>query len=202
MAVDKPQRIVMHWTAGTYDVSEKDKNSYHEIVSGDGERVLGNYRPEANNDVSDGHYAAHVKKFNTGSIGLSMACMKDAEESPFKKGRSPMKEEQLSVFIDMVAEYAFIYDIPIDREHVLSHEEVDITHGIPQDKWDIMWLPDMSKPKDAVFVGDRLRDRIKRAKDKKYGGDSSRRNRRSEADGFEEILAKLIAKIRETVRDD
>ncbi len=142
----------MHWTAGEYDMSSSDYEKYHEVVEGDGTRRLCKRRPEANNNVNDGDYAAHVRALNTGSIGLAMCCMKKAKFHPFRKGKFPMTEEQLEAFIDMVAEYAETYDIPIDRRHVLSHEEVDATLGVPQDKWDIQWLPHMAKPDDVVKV--------------------------------------------------
>lgn len=168
MAVSRPKRIVMHWTAGSYEMSASDYDRYHEVVEGDGTRKLCKRKPEANNDTSDGDYAAHVRAMNTGSIGLAMCSMGGANQSPFKKGKYPITEAQLEVFIDMVAEYAETYDIPIDRRHVLSHEEVDVTLEVPQDKWDIMWLPHMEKPGDVVKVGDYLREKISKAQRRKF----------------------------------
>ena len=168
MAVSKPQRIVMHWTAGEYEMSNSDFEKYHEVVEGDGTRRLCRRRPEANNNTGDGDYAAHVRAKNTGSIGLAMCCMKDARESPFRKGKFPMTEVQLGAFIEMVAEYAETYDIPVDGRHVLSHEEVDVTLGVPQDKWDIMWLPHMAKPGDVVEVGDYIRERVREAQSGRF----------------------------------
>lgn len=159
-SVTKPRRIVMHWTAGTHSANENERNRYHEIVEADGTRVMGNKLPEANNNVHDGNYAAHTRKFNTGAIGLAMAGMRGAVESPFRKGRYALTETQVSAFIDVVAEYADTYDIPIDGRHVLSHKEVHHTFGIFQDRWDIMWLPHMARPGHAVEVGDHLRSRI------------------------------------------
>ena len=168
MPVSRPKRIVMHWTAGRHEMSTSDYEKYHEVVEGDGTRRLCKRRPESNNNVNDGDYAAHVRAFNTGAIGLAMCCMQGARERPFKKGKYAMTEVQLGVFIDVVAEYAETYRIPIDRRHVLSHEEVDATLGIAQDKWDIMWLPHMAKPGDVVGVGDYLRERISEARTKRF----------------------------------
>ncbi|MEL6767198.1 MAG: N-acetylmuramoyl-L-alanine amidase [Pseudomonadota bacterium] len=191
MAVSKPQRIVMHWTAGGHDMSDSDYEKYHEVVEGDGTRRLCKRRPEANNDTSDGDYAAHVRAKNTGSIGLAMCCMAGAQERPFKKGSHPMTDVQLNVFIDMVAEYAETYDIPIDRRHVLSHEEVDVTLGVPQDKWDIMWLPHMAKPGNVVEVGDFLRERITAAQKKKFRSTQPVYAGLDEDDLIERIVARL-----------
>ena len=191
MPVSRPQRIVMHWTAGKYKQSSSDYEKYHEVVEGNGRRKLCKRRPEANNDTGDGDYAAHVRAKNTGSIGLAMCCMQDAKERPFDAGDYPMTETQLEVFIDMVAEYAETYDIPIDRRHVLSHEEVDVTLGVSQDKWDIMWLPDMDEADDVVVVGDRLRERIIAARDRKFRSTSRVRGGERENELVEAIVSRL-----------
>ncbi|WP_088636163.1 N-acetylmuramoyl-L-alanine amidase [Phaeobacter sp. 22II1-1F12B] len=191
MAVSKPQRIVMHWTAGEYEISDSDYEKYHEVVEGDGTRRLCRRRPEANNDVNDGDYAAHVRAKNTGSIGLAMCCMKGAKERPFHKGKFPMTEVQLGAFINMVAEYAETYDIAVDRRHVLSHEEVDVTLKVPQDKWDIMWLPHMAKPGNVVEVGDFLRERIEAARAKKFDRSDSFLASLNEDDLVERIVARI-----------
>ncbi len=168
MPVSRPRRIVMHWTAGKNEANDSDLDKYHEVVEGDGTRVLCNRRPEANNNVNDGDYAAHTRRFNTGAIGLAMCGMQGAKESPFRKGRYPIAEPQVEAFISMVAEYADTYQIPIDRRHVLSHKEVHHTYGIFQDKWDIMWLPHMAAPGHAVDIGDSLRDRIRERHNELY----------------------------------
>ncbi len=194
MAVSKPFRIVMHWTAGAHEANANDRKHYHEIVEVDGTRVPGDLLPEANNSTADGVYAAHTRKFNTGAIGLAMAGMAGAQERPFRKGKFPLTEPQLDAFISVVAEYAHTYDIPITRETVLSHKEVHHTHDIFQDKWDIMWLPHMAKPGHAVEVGDHLRERIKARYDELFG----------DADGHlfaaadrSDLVERIIDRIRE-----
>jgi len=188
-------RIVMHWSAGGHKASDLDKKHYHEIVEGDGDRVKGDKLPEANNSTSDGHYAAHTRALNTGSIGLAVAAMSGAQEHPFKKGRFAITEKQLDVFVEMVAEYADTYEIDVRRDTVLTHAEVQPTLDVRQNgKWDITWLPDMAKPGDAIEVGDRLREMIK-AKQKDLGmgggGGGTRRNE----DDFEDRLARLLGKL-------
>lgn len=155
-------RIIMHWTAGGHRATGLDRKHYHEIVEGDGTRVLGDLLPEANLNTSDGRYAAHTRACNTGSIGLSMAAMAGAQESPFRAGGYPINTKQLDAFCEMVAEYADTYGIPITRHTVLTHAEVQPTLGIWQrGKWDITWLPGLSRPIDAIEAGDRLREMIR-----------------------------------------
>lgn len=151
----------MHWTAGGHHASDLDRKHYHEIVQGDGVRVTGNLLPEANESTSDGVYAAHTRALNTGSIGLAMAAMRGARERPFHPGDAPIKAGQLHAFVQMVAEYADTYSIPITRKTVLTHAEVQPTLVVWQrGKWDIAWLPGMARPGDPVHVGDELRAMI------------------------------------------
>lgn len=160
------ERIIMHWTAGGHTANSTDKRHYHEIVQGDGSRVRGDHLPEANISTADGHYAAHVRKFNTGSIGLSMAAMAGAKHSPFDAGDHPITKKQLAAFVKVVAEYADTYDIPITRQTVLSHSEVPLIHNKPQPgKWDINWIPGMKRPGNPIEVGDKLREMIRAAQD-------------------------------------
>src|SRR5262245_4599367 len=79
-------RIVVHWSAGGYTVSAEDKSCYHAIIGGDGLAVKGN--------TPTGSRAAHTRNLNTGSYGLSMACMAGAVERPFSAGRYPLKSLQ------------------------------------------------------------------------------------------------------------
>lgn len=155
------KRIIMHWTAGGHEVGQTDREHYHEIVGGDGSRVAGIHRPEANINLRTGQYAAHTLALNTGSIGLSMAAMRGARETPFSAGDSPITRDQLRAFVEMVAEYALTYKIPVSRKTILTHAEVQPTLGVWQrGKWDITWLPGMERPGDAVMVGDGIRQLV------------------------------------------
>lgn len=158
------KRIIMHWTAGGKTASALDREHYHEIVESDGTRVRGDKLPEANTSTADGHYVAHTRRLNTGSIGLSMAAMAGARERPFKKGAAAITKTQLNAFVEMVAEYADTYNIPVTRQTILTHAEVQPTLGVVQrGKWDITWIPGMTKPGDPIEVGDTLRAMITKA---------------------------------------
>jgi hypothetical protein len=135
-----------------------DRQHYHYIIEGDGTVVNGDFPPEANEKPVKGRYAAHTLNCNTGSIGVSVAAMRGAQERPFSPGPSPIRPEQLQAMAQLVADLCGRYSIPVTREAVLTHAEVQPTLGIKQKgKWDIAWLPGMREAGNPVEVGDRLR---------------------------------------------
>jgi len=159
------KRIVIHWSGGGHNANNTDKRHYHFIVEGDGTIVKGNHPPEANATISnpqDGNtYAAHTRGLNTGSIGVAFAAMRGAQERPFNAGPSPITPAQLDALVKFVAKLCGEYGIPVQRDTVLTHAEVQPTLKVAQrNKWDVTWLPGMRGVGDAVAVGDGLRDRI------------------------------------------
>ena len=156
------KRIVMHWTAGGHKANSTDRMHYHFMVEGDGNIVTGDHPVSDNESTADGNYAAHTGRLNTGSIGVSFCAMAGAQESPFNPGAYPITEAQVEAMCDLVADLAGEYDIPITRETVLTHAEVQPTLGVAQSgKWDVTVLPGMTAPGNPVEVGDRLRDLIR-----------------------------------------
>lgn len=154
------KRVIMHWTAGTYNVSALDKEHYHFIVSGDGVVVPGKWPVSANENPVKGKYAAHTLNCNTGSIGISMACMAGAEENK-TNGKYPMTDVQFEAMCERVATLCFNYHIPITPKTVLSHAEVQTNLGIKQrGKWDFTVLPFKPKLKGAKVCGDYARERV------------------------------------------
>lgn len=154
----KMARIICHWTAGGYTVSEIDKEHYHFIIGGDGVPVRGDHTVADNVNTGDGDYAAHTLSCNTGSIGISLACMAGAVESPFNAGAYPMKKSQWDVLVLALAQLCDHYSIPVTPKTVLSHAEVQGTLGIPQrGKWDYTRLPFDPDTIGAVPVGNKLR---------------------------------------------
>jgi hypothetical protein len=108
-----------------------------------------------------GQYAAHTLNCNTGSIGVAVAAMAGAVERPFNPGKAPITPAQVEGLVKLVRDLCRGYGIPVTRETVLSHAEVQPTLGIKQrGKWDIAWLPGMDAPGDPVKVGDHLRGLI------------------------------------------
>jgi len=154
-------RIILHWSAGGHTPSNLDREHYHFIVAGDGSVVKGKWPVEANRKPVKGQYAAHTLNCNTGSIGVAVAAMAGAVERPFDPGKQPITPAQIDGLVRLVRDLCRGYGIPVTRQTVLSHAEVQPTLGIKQKgKWDIAWLPGMDKPGDPVKVGDHLRGLI------------------------------------------
>ncbi|WFU89459.1 N-acetylmuramoyl-L-alanine amidase [Rhizobium sp. CC1099] len=157
----KMSRVILHWSAGAHKCSELDKEHYHIIVEGDGNVVRGDHTISDNVTSADGDYAAHTRNCNTGSIGVSMACMAGAIESPFNPGKFPMTETQWNRAIEVIAHLAAFYHIPVTDKTILSHAEVQRNLGIQQNgKWDVARLPFDPKTVGAKDCGDKLRAKV------------------------------------------
>ena len=155
------QRIIMHWSAGAYEASEEDRKHYHVIVEGSGRVVRGKPSIALNEEPTFPGYAAHTLNKNSGSIGVSMACMAGAKEQPFDAGKRPMRLEQFEVFIQAVAELAIGYKIPVTSKTILSHAEVQETLGVKQrGKWDFTRLSPFPDKIGARACGDFIRRKV------------------------------------------
>lgn len=166
------KRIIMHWTAGPYQVTSLDKEHYHFIIDGDGVTHKGKWPVSANERIVKGQYAAHTLGCNTGSIGVSVACMGGNGVSMNHFGRFPLKELQVEALCKLVAQLSIEYGIPVDQTHVLTHAEVQPVLGIKQrGKWDITILPYKSAIQGHAIVGDHLRSKIIEARKQIKRGD-------------------------------
>ena len=156
------KRIIVHWTAGSPAPSGLDKQHYHRIIDGLGNVHDGVFPISANaGPLKSGGYAAHTLNCNTGSIGVALAAMAGAIERPFSAGKYPITAAQEKSLTSLLVKLCDEYGIPITRETVLTHAEVQPTLGIKQKgKWDIAWLPGMTQPGDPVAVGDTIRQRV------------------------------------------
>ena len=162
------RRIIWHWTAGGHKANETDRRHYHIIIQGDGSIVRGNSPISANAHISnpnDGNtYAAHTRGLNTGSIGVAVAAMRGAKESPFDAGPSPITPAQVDALVRVTADLCKGYGIAVTEKTVLSHAEVQPRLGVRQRaKWDISWIPGMTRAGDPLAIGDGLRDRVRAA---------------------------------------
>jgi lipocalin len=155
-------KIICHWTAGSYNVNEQDKEHYHFIIDGTGKVITGDYPPEANISTSDADgYAAHTRGCNTGAIGVSIAAMAGAVENPFDAGKYPVLQLQWGAMVKLVADLAKKYNIPVSTRTILTHAEVEGTLGIQQaGKWDITRLPFEPATIGAKAIGDKLRKEV------------------------------------------
>lgn len=143
------KRIICHWTGGGWRASDLDRMHYHLLIEADGKLVQGHHTIDDNVYTSDGDYAAHTLNANTGAIGVALCGMAQAVERPFDPGPCPINEGQWAVLVQVLAELARRYGIPVTPQTVLGHGEVQTNLGIAQKgKWDPMvlpWAPDMSK---------------------------------------------------------
>lgn len=158
----KMAKMVIHWSAGQNKASDIDKEHYHFIVEGDGNVVRGDNSVADNVNTADGKYAAHTRGTNTASIGVAFAGMLGAIENPFNPGKYPITEVQWSSGMDLIAQLAKEYAIPVTDKTILTHAEVQPNLGIAQaGKWDITRLVFAPELKGAKAVGDKMRADIK-----------------------------------------
>ena len=154
------ERIIVHWTAGTYDISDNDLSHYHFLVDLHGNGHLGDNPVSGNASVGkSGTVTSHTKNLNTGSIGIAVAAMGDAVESPFDSGPWPITEPQWRGLIRALTELAHFYGIPVDYQTILMHGEVQDNCGVQQDgKWDIGRLPFKLELENSSEVGNYMRE--------------------------------------------
>lgn len=145
----KVQRVILHWTGGGYHVTSLDQAHYHTILCDERElgrgtdvkAIRGTHPPAANNVTSDNDYAAHTRGLNTGSFGLSVACMAGAQpRGPF--GQYPLTKLLWERLAQAAAEVLAAYDLELLERTCLFHSEVERVYGAQQaGKWDIDVLP-------------------------------------------------------------
>ena len=155
------ERIIIHWTAGTYKPNDIDKEHYHYLIGKNGELIKGNHPVADNKDCKDGKYAAHCGGGNTGSIGVAMCCML-GYVSKSHIGDYPMTQKQFETCMKLCAELCKGYNIPIDADHVMTHYEFGIKHPNTSSvgKIDITFIPPYSWVVKQE-VGSFIRSKIK-----------------------------------------
>lgn len=118
------KRIIIHWTAGSYQPNTTDYEHYHYLINGDGLVINGKYKPEDNLNCYDGKYAAHTGGGNTGSIGVAMCGMlKYSSLKGISSTKYPLKKTQCERCFKLIAELSKKYDIPITNQTVMTHYE-------------------------------------------------------------------------------
>jgi N-acetyl-anhydromuramyl-L-alanine amidase AmpD len=133
-------KIIIHWTAGTYQPNTTDLEHYHFLIDGEGKKHNGKFKPEDNENCNDGKYAAHTGGGNTGAIGVSM-CAMAGFNSAASCGNYPITPVQLEACFKLCAELCKKYNIPV--ENVWTHYEFGINHPdtTSHGKIDIIYLP-------------------------------------------------------------
>lgn len=184
----RPERLICHWTAGGHRATEHELLRYHLLIEhheGDPtdpsddsvrgvagvpvERNCGQVSAPAAHNAPDGEgYAAHVRLFNSGSIGVAACAMRGAVDrrpgGTVDPGPSPLTREQVVALVKVGVEFCASYEYrPID-DRVMTHQEVETLHGVDQrGKWDLSWLPFGDYGPDEV--GPFLREQVARALD-------------------------------------
>lgn len=156
------KRIIIHWTAGTNQPNNVDKEHYHYLIDGDGKVYQGKYKPEDNENCSDGRYAQHTGGGNTGSIGVSMCGMFIPAKSDLRQTKFPLTRKQCEACFKLCADLGKKYGIPITAQNIMTHYEFGKSH--PQTssagKIDIIYLPPYPE-QTADKIGDFIRNKIR-----------------------------------------
>lgn len=159
-------RIIWHHTGGPYSPTGLDLAAYHLVIDGEGRVQAGRHAIEANapgRAMTSGSYAAHTKNLNSGSIGISLACMAGAQWGDRSTWRLPTLAQIDSLMAES-ARLCLAYGIEPGPRTTLSHAEVEITLGVKQSgKWDFDYsLNGADGPRDPRLIGDGLRAELRR----------------------------------------
>lgn len=155
------KRIIIHWTAGTYQPNPTEYEHYHYLINSDGLVIKGKHSVQDNKNCTDGNYAAHTGGGNTGSIGVAV-CGMLGYVSKKKVGNYPLTPVQCERMYKLVAELCKIYAIPITSDTVLTHYEFGQKHPktTSYGKIDITWLPNCEFVRTEEF-GDFIRNKVR-----------------------------------------
>ena len=155
------KRIVIHWTAGNGSPSVLEKKYYHYLIDSKGGVHNGLYKPEDNENCTDGRYAAHTGGGNTGSIGIAL-CGMFGFTSHRNVGKYPLSKAQCEVCFKLVSEVAKKYNIPITPQTVMTHYEFGLKNPKTSSagKIDIIFLPPYP---DVITskIGDFIRNKVR-----------------------------------------
>lgn len=136
------KRIIVHWTAGTYFPNNTDLEHYHFLIDKNGKVYNGKYKPEDNENCSDGKYARHTGGGNTGSIGIALCGMYGFKDKN-NTGKYPVNKIQCETAFQLIAELCKNYKIKTSSDTVMTHYEFGMKN--PQTsscgKIDIIFLP-------------------------------------------------------------
>lgn len=105
-----PVKLYLHWSAGHYGALY---NAYHINIDADGSIYA------STEDLSENK--PHTYMRNNGSIGISLACGFGAK--PKALGAEPPTKQQIQAMAEVIAVLARALNIPIDKQHVLTHGE-------------------------------------------------------------------------------
>lgn len=155
------KRVIIHWTAGANKPNATDLQHYHYIVDSEGKIYAGKYKPEDNENCTDGRYAQHTGGGNTGSVGVSMSGMCGFTSSR-NLGKYPLTKKQCESTFKLCAELCKKYNIPVTKSNVMTHYEFGKSHPNTSSagKIDIIYLPPYPE-QTTDKIGDFIRSKIR-----------------------------------------
>lgn len=155
------KRIIIHWTAGTYQPNTTDYEHYHYLINGQGLIIEGKYKPEDNLNCNDGKYAAHTGGGNTGSIGVA-CCGMAGYKDRLNVGQYPLTAPQIESMFNYVAKLCKKYNLDITSDTVMTHYEFGKKNPktTSAGKIDITYLPSYHWVK-SEDVGEFIRGKVR-----------------------------------------
>lgn len=129
------------------------------MIDGNGKVINGKHKPEDNENCNDGNYAAHTGGGNTGAIGIAL-CGMHGYQNRMKLGKYPLKQIQFERAFELVAKLCKKYDIPINKNTVLTHYEFGLANPqtTSKGKIDITVIPYLPTI-EPYKVGDFIRQK-------------------------------------------
>ena len=155
------KRIIIHWTAGTGSPNSVDKQHYHYLIDSNGGVHNGVFKPEDNENCSDGKYAAHTGGGNTGSVGVAV-CGMCGFVSNVNTGKYPLTKIQCEAMFKLCAQIAKKYNISVTPQSVMTHYEFGLKNPstTSKGKIDIVYLPPYPEVEKSK-IGDFIRNKVK-----------------------------------------
>lgn len=137
----KIDRIYCHWTGAPYQLVEC--LAYHVVID------RGGYCHVIHEDFTE--CLAHTWRRNSRSIGVALACCRDAccyydAPSGVDLGREPPTEAQVEALAMFCAEAVEKLELPVSS--IYTHAEMaasdgyGIGSGDPDVRWDLLYVPD------------------------------------------------------------
>ena len=105
-------KIIYHWSGGSYNISDFDRQFYHFLIDDKGEVFKGKYSVEDNLNCNDKKYAAHTGGGNTNSIGIAFLGMYNFNEKTLHT-KYPLTRIQCEAGFKLGADLSKKYNIDL-----------------------------------------------------------------------------------------
>lgn len=153
-------RATLHFTVGRY---EQFFNDYHYMIAYNPKTKQayvkkGIYKPEDNDNTSDGKYAPHCKLNNTGNVGVAICACYQYNHKTNTSPTYPITPQQIELAFELLAELCIKYNINLNE--VQTHYERDRKLTRPDGKVDIVFIPSYPNVKKND-VGNFIRSKVR-----------------------------------------